>query len=166
VVNLIKILLLAGALLLSACGEKAATLHNGEPAPAFALPDLQGNTLTFPDDLQGPVTVIRFWADWCPFCKTEMKALEPAYQALKAKGVRILAINVRQDRATAASFIDKLGISYEVLLDEEGEVARRYGVLGLPSTFFVDGKGLLRTRIIGESTPEDFTSVVNELLPP
>ncbi|MES9929476.1 MAG: TlpA disulfide reductase family protein, partial [Candidatus Thiodiazotropha sp. 6PDIVS] len=86
------------------------------------------------------------------------------YRKLKDKGLVMLALNVRQDRETAAAFINKLAITYEVLLDEQGETARNYGVIGLPTTFILDRKGRLHTRIIGESTAELFEMVVSELL--
>lgn len=108
--------------------------------------------------------MVRFWADWCPFCESEMKQIEPVYQANKEKGLEILAVNVRQTQPTAKAFMDKLNVSYPGLLDEDGEVARQYGVLGLPTTFVVDRKGILQTRIIGESTAEVLESVVQELL--
>ncbi|MES9978208.1 MAG: TlpA disulfide reductase family protein, partial [Candidatus Thiodiazotropha sp. 6PLUC5] len=90
--------------------------------------------------------------------------IEPVYRKLKDKGLVILALNVRQDRETAAAFIDKLAISYGVLLDDEGATARNYGVIGLPTTFFLDRKGRLHTRIIGESSAELFEQLVSELL--
>jgi peroxiredoxin len=93
-----------------------------------------------------------------------MTALEPLYQRLKAQGFRILAVNVRQDAETAGAFVRRLGVSYETLLDGEGEVARAYGVQGLPTTFFVDGQGILRARILGESTPEVTERIVGELM--
>ena len=73
-------------------------------------------------------------------------------------------MNVRQDHATAKTFIDKLDISYDTLLDPEGDVARAYGVLGLPMTFMIDRNGRLHARIIGESTPEVFERVLQEML--
>jgi peroxiredoxin len=76
----------------------------------------------------------------------------------------ILALNVRQDRDTAAAFIEKLNISYPALLDKEGEVARAYGVIGLPTTFAIDREGRLHTRIIGESSAELFARIVDELI--
>jgi peroxiredoxin len=93
-----------------------------------------------------------------------MRLLEPVYRKYRDKGLTILAVNVRQDRETAARFIAKLGISYDTLLDESGEVARAYGVVALPTTFFVDNQGVLRSRILGESTPETFEQVVTGLL--
>ncbi|MEW8626251.1 MAG: TlpA disulfide reductase family protein [Candidatus Thiodiazotropha sp.] len=149
---------------LGACQSDSSALIKGEQPPAFQLQDLDGNPLNLPQDFEGKVVVIRFWADWCPFCETEMQSIEPVYQAYQSKGLVILALNVRQDRETAAAFIEKLNISYPVLLDREGEVARQYGVIGLPTTFILDRKGRLHTRIIGESTAELFARIVGELI--
>lgn len=152
------------ASLLGGCGGDVPALQNGEPAPPFELPRLDGGHLVFPADLQGRIVVVRFWADWCPFCEQEMSDIEPVFLAYQDRGLVVVAVNVRQDRNTAARFISRLGVSYEVLLDEEGAVARRYGVVGLPTTFFIDREGRLATRMIGESTPELFERVVQGLL--
>jgi len=110
------------------------------------------------------VVAIRYWADWCPFCESEMNQLEPVYRKYRDQGLVILAINVRQDRDTAKEFISRLNVSYDTLLDVEGEVARLYGVMGLPTTFFVERDGRLRSRILGESTPETFEQIVEDML--
>jgi peroxiredoxin len=154
---------LAFLLLLAGCGGETPQLVNGTQAPGFALPRLAGGTASFPADYRGKLVAVRFWADWCPFCKDEMTALEPVYQRLQAQGFHILAVNVRQDAGTAAAFVRRLGISYETLLDTTGEVARAYGVQGLPTTFFVDGDGTLRGRILGESSPEVTEHMVSDM---
>lgn len=159
--RLLPLLLL---ILLAACSSDTPQLAAGEPVPGFTVPRLEGGTATFPDDYRGKVVAIRFWADWCPFCKDEMMALEPVYQRLHGAGLHILAVNVRQDADTAGRFVARLGISYETLLDVSGEVARSYGVQGLPTTFFVDRHGRLHARILGESTPEVTERLVRELL--
>jgi peroxiredoxin len=92
-----------------------------------------------------------------------MSALEPVYRRLQTQGFHILAVNVRQDAETAGAFVRKLGITYETLLDASGEVARAYGVQGLPTTFFVDGDGTLRGRILGESSPEVTERMVGDI---
>jgi cytochrome c biogenesis protein CcmG, thiol:disulfide interchange protein DsbE len=155
---------LALILALTGCGGETPQLVNGTQAPGFTLQRLGGGTASFPGDYQGKLVAIRFWADWCPFCKDEMKALEPVYRNLQARGFHILAVNVRQDAETAGAFVRKLGITYETLLDASGEVARAYGVQGLPTTFFVDGDGTLRSRILGESSPEVTERIVGDLL--
>jgi peroxiredoxin len=151
-------------LLIAGCGEQPPSLTSGQMLPAFTLQQLQGDTLSFPAALQGKVVAIRFWADWCPFCATEMRDIEPVYRQYRDQGLVILAVNVRQDRATAERFIRKLAISYDVLLDRDGAVARAYGVSGLPTTFIADRAGRLQTRILGESTPELFERIIRELL--
>lgn len=158
------LLVLLAAALLGACGDKGVQLARGEPTPPFDLTRLQGGTVALPADLQGQVVAIRFWADWCPFCESEMRSIEPVYRHYKDQGLRLLAINVRQDPETAAAFVAPLGITYEVLLDTDGAVARAYGVSGLPTTFFLDRQGRLAARILGESTPEVFEQVVKGLL--
>jgi peroxiredoxin len=155
-------ILLAAAL--TGCGPEPPQLQAGQPAPAFRLPTLAGEALNFPAELRGQIVALRFWADWCPFCETEMRDLEPVYLKHRDLGLRILAVNVRQDRATAERFIARLGVSYQVLLDEDGETARTYGVIGLPTTFFVDREGRLGARILGESTPELVERVLKDLL--
>ena len=157
-------LLLLIPLLLPGCGEEPPRLEKQQPVPAFSLPDLAGKTLNFPQDVLGQVVVLRFWADWCPFCAPEMTAIEPVYLALRDRGLQVLAVNVRQDRETAARFIARLGISYPVLLDQDGHLARQYGVSGLPTTYFIDRAGRLHRRILGEADPALFDQIVRELL--
>lgn len=156
-------MLLVGPLV-SGCDGEAVPLVQGEPPPAFELPSLHGRSVALPADLQDQVVVVRFWADWCPFCESEMRAIEPIYRDYKDRGLSLLAVNVRQDAKTAAAFVEPLGITYEVLLDQDGAVARAYGVSGLPTTFFLDRQGRLATRILGESTPEVFEQVLQGLL--
>ena len=147
------------ALLLTGCGDATTHPVQGDPAPRFQLEGLDGNTVSFPDDFRGRTVAVRFWADWCPFCESEMRALEPMFQRYGQEAT-ILALNVRQNHETAAAFVAKLDISYPTLLDEDGAVARAYGVTGLPMTFFVDGNGILRRKILGESTPDIFEKLL------
>jgi len=93
-----------------------------------------------------------------------MKAIEPVYQQYADQGLVILAVNVRQDAQTARKFIEKLGISYNTLLDSDGAVARDYGVIALPSTFFIDRNGSLSSRLLGEASGETFEKIIQPLL--
>jgi peroxiredoxin len=155
---------LAVLLVASGCGQATPQLQTGAPPPEFQLPRLGADALVFPAQTAGQIVAIRFWADWCPFCESEMTQLEPVYRKYRDQGLRILAVNVRQDGDTARRFVARLGISYDTLLDSDGRVARAYGVLGLPTTFFVDRAGRLKGKIIGESTPEVFERIVREML--
>lgn len=150
--------------LLAGCEQELPMIKNGASAPQFILERLDGARARFPEQYQGQVVVLRFWADWCPYCHSEMQALEPFYRQYRGQGLAILAINVMQPPETVRTFIEKLDISYEALLDRQGEVMRRYQVVGLPTTYLIDRKGVVRARIIGESTPEALTQALSGLL--
>lgn len=147
-----RFLFLACLVLLTACGgEPAAKLNLGDPAPAFATQRLDGGKADFPAAAAGRPLVIRFWADWCKYCEPEMKAIDAVYRRYRDKGLEVFAINAGQDKATVEAFIRKLGVTYPVLLDEQSSIARRYGVVGLPTTYFVDAEGVVRGKVIGEA---------------
>lgn len=151
--------------LFSGCGgDSAKPTANGQPAPAFQARGLAGDEVKVPDDFRGKVVAIRFWADWCPYCRKEMAELQPVYARLRSRGLEILAVNVAQDRDTARRFVEPLKLTYPVLLDPEGATARAYGVQALPTTWLLDGNGVVRGKIVGEATPEVFERQVAKLL--
>jgi peroxiredoxin len=154
------------AALLSGCGDAppAVALKRGDLAPVFELAQVGGGAVRFPDDTRGQPVVIRFWADWCRYCEPEMKALDAIYQLRRAAGLRMLAINVGQDAATVARFVGRLGISYPALLDEAATTARRYGVTGLPTTFFVSGDGRVQAKLLGEADAQTLERLCAELV--
>ena len=154
------------ALTLAACGQEApkANINVGSIAPTFQTIRLDGNPEHFPAAFAGKPLVIRFWADWCKYCEGEMKAIEAVYQRNKEKGLTVLAINAGQDKKTIDAFIKKIGVTYPALLDENSTIARSYGVVGLPTTFFIDGKGIVRGKIVGEADEAIFERHVQELL--
>jgi peroxiredoxin len=63
----------------------------------------------------------------------------------------VLAVNAGQDKATVASFMNRLGVGYPAALDESSKIAKSYGVVGLPTTFLIDGQGVVRGKIVGET---------------
>jgi peroxiredoxin len=153
-----RILMLVSFALVAACdsGAPAANVNLGTSAPAFRAPQLAGGDVKFPAGLAGKPLVIRFWADWCKYCEAEMQAIESVYQRHKDKGLTVLAVNAGQDKVTAAAFAKKIGVTYPVLLDEPSSIAKRYGVVGLPTTFFIDGSGVVRGKIVGEADEATF----------
>jgi peroxiredoxin len=157
--------LLAVLVFLAACsGEPPPKVSHGDTPPAFAAARFEGGRVQFPADFAGRPVVIRFWADWCKYCEGEMRDIEGVFQRHKAEGIEVLAVNAGQDRATAAAFVGKLGISYPTLLDEDAAIARRYGVTALPTTFFVGRDGRIAAKQVGEMTAAAFEQRVAELV--
>ena len=157
--------LVASLVVVAGCGEEGAQPPgNGQPAPAFHAQTLAGGWVKAPGDFAGKVLAIRFWADWCPYCRKEMAELQPVYARLRGRGLEILAVNVAQERDTVQRFVAPLDIGYPVLLDPEGATARAYGVKALPVTWLLDRHGVVRGKIVGEATPEVFEGRILKLL--
>lgn len=153
------------ALLLAACGGEAPkNINIGDIAPTFQTTRLDGMAAHFPAAWAGRPVVIRFWADWCRFCEPEMKIIDVIYRRHRARGLEVIAVNAGQDRKTVAAFMQKIGVSYPALLDERSRIAKSYGVVGLPTTFFVDAKGIVRGKIVGEADEAMFERHVKALL--
>ncbi|MBM4180031.1 MAG: TlpA family protein disulfide reductase [Betaproteobacteria bacterium] len=149
---------------LVACGEEPRPPATGELAPSFTASRLDGSVTRVPEDYAGRVVALRFWADWCPYCREEMAALAPVQARLRDRGLTILAVNVAQDADTVARFARGLDIDYPILLDADGAVARGYGVRALPVTYLLDRQGRVRGKIVGEATAAVFEARVQELL--
>src|SRR5574340_5579 len=164
IVVAVQLLGVAALLFLAGCGPRAPQLKTGDAAPAFTLPRVPAGQADFPRDYQGKVVVIRFWADWCRFCKKEMADIEAIYQRHKDRGLVVLAVNAGQSREVAEQFAKNLKLSYEVLLDERSETAKKYGVVGLPTTYFIDRQGKIHAKILGESDAQVFERLASELL--
>jgi peroxiredoxin len=151
--------------MLAACGGDSTTqLNTGDAPPAFASATPTGKIINFPDDLRGKVVVIRFWADWCRYCENEMKAIEQVWQRHRGEGLEVLAVNAGQDATAIAAFIKKIGVTYPGLLDENTAIAKQYGVIALPTTFFVGKDGKIRSKMLGETDEATFERIATELL--
>lgn len=164
--HLLSLPALLVAVTLAACGNGAppAKLNVGDIAPTFQTTRADGMAAHFPAAWAGKPVVIRFWADWCKFCEGEMQAIEKVYTRLKPRGLEVIAINAGQDAKTVAAFMQKIGVSYPALLDENSAIAKSYGVVGLPTTYFVDARGVVRVKLIGESDEAGFERAALELL--
>ncbi|MCC7361526.1 MAG: redoxin domain-containing protein [Anaerolineales bacterium] len=122
----------------------------GFPAPDFTLAALDGSATTL-TDLRGQVVIVNVWASWCGPCRAEMPALEAVYIANRHRGLVVLAVNstVQDTVPDAQSFAASLSLTLPILLDPAGEVTRGYLVRGLPSTFFIDRQGIIRSVVFG-----------------
>lgn len=127
----------------------------GFPAPDFVLKDLRGGTHRL-SDFRGKIVFLNVWATWCPPCRMEMPSMEQLHRRLSGKDFVMLAVSEDEDgSATVQSFIDKLGITFPVLIDPEGVVPSRYGVTGYPETFVIDREGRVIQHTIG---PDNWNS--------
>ena len=148
----------------SAGAAGPAALKIGDPPPRFALQDLDGGTVTVPDDLRGKAVIIHFWADWCQYCVEEMPAIDGLYRQYRDKGLAVYAVNVSQTADVAKAFVKRVKVSYPILLDLDGKTAKQYSVLGLPRTFFLDRKGRIKYKLLGEASADTLRKLILNML--
>ncbi len=125
------------------------------PKPGFWLPtlsckSLDGNTTRL-SQLRGQPVLVNLWATWCPPCRAEMQTLETVYNDYKGQGFTVLAVNMtsQDNPELVMPFVKERGLTYPILLDEKGEVARAYQMKSLPSSFFIDRDGTINEVVIG-----------------
>jgi cytochrome c biogenesis protein CcmG, thiol:disulfide interchange protein DsbE len=159
-ITLLPVLLFAGLALLfwkGLSGDPSSlpsTLIN-KPVPAFSLPAV--SELNVPglsdDDLKtGKVTVVNIWASWCGPCREEHPLL---LELSKRTDIILVGINNKDDPANAARFLGALGMPFsKVGADTTGRVTIDWGGYGVPETFIVDGKGIIRHKHVGPLTAE------------
>ena len=136
---------------LGGCSQGSSGVLPGTPAPDFTLSTLDGGTVALGDLRDRPV-LINFWATWCPPCRLEMPLIEEAFQAKKAQGLVVLAVDIAESRAEVERYIKEGGYTFPVVLDADGSLSARYRVTGLPETFLVDRGGIIRFRLAGAYT--------------
>ncbi len=127
-------------------------------APDFALKGEDGKTYRL-SDYRGKVVVLNFWATWCPPCRYEMPSMERAHRKTKGEDIAILAVNVGEDETTVFAFTGQYPVSFPLPLDRDGSVIAKYPVIGLPTTFIIDPRGLVTHRAIGSREWDDDTLI-------
>lgn len=122
----------------------------GFAAPDFTLDKLDGGQVTL-SELRGHPVVLNLWASWCLPCRKEMPAIEKAYRQHKDAGLIVIGLNLTSQDSVSdvRAFVEELGLTFPIVLDRDGGVSQRYQLLGLPSTFFIDRKGVIRSVAVG-----------------
>jgi len=129
--------------------------QRGMPAPDFELQDTSGKVWKL-SGLRGQVVFVNFWATWCPPCREEMPSMLELHKAMPQDRFKMLTILSNDDPTLAINFLAKVGADFPVLLDPLAETGKAYGLTGVPETFIVDKKGVLRQKYLG---PRHWSSV-------
>jgi peroxiredoxin len=135
-------------------------LEVGDTAYNFYLSDLEGNIVDL-ESFRGRPVIINFWATWCPPCRVEMPALQTAYETHQDDGLVILAVNSGESYHLVSDFFTEFGLTFTPLLDLEGKITNLYRVFNFPSTYFVDGDGVITAVHRGALTEAQIETYLN-----
>jgi len=153
VVFVIKLLIVPALIIvLSSCGMSTpgpatvpvstAAASPSIAAPVdFSLKDLSGKEVTLAEFKGKKAVLLVFWTTWCPGCRAEIPELNKLQQKYKDGDLTILAVSAGEKEKPVRSFAQKEGITYTVLLDTNGETARAFGIVGVPTNLVINKKG-------------------------
>ncbi|HYH02794.1 MAG TPA: TlpA disulfide reductase family protein [Bacillota bacterium] len=131
----------------------------------FELSDLDGKKVNLLEVVgKNQVTLVNFWATWCPPCRAEIPELNRFYQKYGKQKVALLAVNLQEEPPQVKSFIKKNRIDFPVLTDTAGKVAKLYNVYAIPTTLIIDGKGIIRHVIEGSTTLKVLDAKVQDVM--
>ena len=125
-------------------------------AADFTLSDTAGRPVTLSRFAQGAPVLLVFWATWCPYCNAAVPELNALHRSGARGDLRILAVDYRESRETVDAFVLAKGVTFPIVLDADGAVARAYGVVGIPTYILIDRGGKIAFR--GNVLPADIAA--------
>ena len=114
-----------------------------KPALDFQVTDLKGEPLSL-SQYRGQVVLLDFWATWCGPCIVEMPNVKQTYAKYKNQKFEIIGISLDQSMEPLETYIASEGLAWRQYLDSSGRIANMYNVRAIPSTFLIDGTGIIR----------------------
>ncbi len=146
-------------------GVDLSEVEEGKMAPDFELVTLNGETVKL-SDYRGKKVILNFWATWCPPCKAEMPHMQNFYEQNKDNGIEIVAVNLTKmdkGRMKIDKFVKEYGLTFDIPLDEEGDIGMQYQAFTIPTSYIIDTNGKIASKIVGpmdEPTMENLTNKV------
>lgn len=144
-------------------GGPAAGLKVGQLAPGLTLPQVSGGKLDLAA-LRGKPVWLAFTASWCPSCRDEMSLMDAA-NAQYGDRLVIVAVDVKEDAATAAALVAQTGFVARMAVDRDGTGQASFGAFVLPIHYFIDKDGVIRDVLYGEASVPEFAAGIRSVLP-
>jgi len=134
-----------------------------KPAPEFSLPRLDNPELSFNSkDLLGQVWLLNIWASWCVACRSEHPVLNAWSQQ---DDIFLVGMDYKDRREDGHNWLETLGNPYRLsVMDEKGRTGMDWGVYGVPETFVIDKKGIIRYKHIGPVSWDDLKTTLRPLI--
>ena len=136
----------------------------GKSAPDFQVTDLKGEKLSL-EQYRGQVVLLDFWATWCPPCIAEIPNVKKTYEMYKDQNFQVIGISLDRSKEPLEAYIEKKGLAWLHYWDNTRKISNLYKVTGIPSTFLIDGEGVIRkTSLRGHALEHAVAELVKENL--
>ena len=141
--------LLTVIIIMAGCGGGSGDgqgVTPGSEAPDFQLQDPDGQTVSL-SEFRGRPVILNFWASWCGPCRMEMPVFQEVYtdEMWRAGGLVILAVNLGESPELVQEFAEYYGLTFPILLDPRSRIGMIYNAANLPTTYFIDNDGIIRS---------------------
>lgn len=134
----------------------------GKPLPAFSFPLLRDGDSIRSADLVGKVSLVTFWATWCPSCMQEVPFLKGVHKTYGPKGLRMVALSVDQQPELVAPLAERMGMGYPIATGAE-VYHMNLGLQYIPHTFLLDSTGIVRASFTGNVDREELSREIERL---
>lgn len=138
-----------------------------EPAPEIVAPNLYGGDDFRLSDHLGKVVVLNFWASWCQECKLEHKFLLAIQKRFENRTDFVMyGVNYQDKDHLAKAYLEQNGNNFQHIVDRKGKISIDYGVYGVPETFVIDKKGIIRHKQIGPVMGDTYSDILKKVIEP
>jgi peroxiredoxin len=137
----------------------------GYKAPDFSLVDIDDNTVSLAD-YSGKWLIISFWETDCSSCRATLPHLQQYYETMPADKISLLSINYKnKDKLILVSQLKNRGVTFPVLLDNDGTVTKKYKITSFPTLFIIDGNGIIQKARSGKfDSKEEIEEFINSVV--
>ena len=137
--------------------SRPTTVKIGETAPEIDLPSMTGEQITL-SKLKGQPVLVNFWATWCGPCRQEFPSLVRKYKQYKDQGFVVIGVNTEDENTDEGvlTFMRNTLVNFPIVRDRDLKLEKMYRINGLPTSFFIDRKGIVRDIVVGGPMTDEF----------
>ena len=131
----------------------------GKPAPDVVLSRSDGRSASVIGPIQDKKAILVFWATWCPHCYEDLGAINQSQVSIQQKGIRLILVDVGESKEDVKNYFIQRQMKLVSFVDENSFLQETYHLIGVPTIFFIDDKGIIRSMT--HEFPSDFEAYFN-----
>ncbi len=115
----------------------------GKKSPDFTVDTFKSGKVNMTQFRNNQPAMIFFWATWCPHCRAQLKELNAKGNEIEKKGIKVILVDVGETAQEVKPYVERNKIMFDVFLDEDNAISDKYGIIGVPTFFFVNKDGMI-----------------------